>query len=143
MLLYRTLLIGIVLAALLGAAGASDAARTSNRTFNLTLRGSDAVPHGDRNDSARAVLTIDSGKWTICWIFSSYKGIGNPQRAKIGKAPKGKNGSIVATLSKPFRPKGCSTFAAGTLRAIVKRPAAYYIVITNALHPNGSARGQL
>lgn len=140
MLTYRRLLIAIVLAALLGAAGAAGA---SSRTFKLTLRGSASIPRGDRNDSAKAVLTFDASKRTICWTFSSYQGIGNPSRAKIGKAPKGKNGSIVVTLSKPFLPKGCSTVTAQTLTAILKRPAVYYIVITNARHPNGSARAQL
>jgi hypothetical protein len=140
MLTYKRLLTALVLAALLGAAGATGA---TSRTFNLTLRGSAAIPHGDRNDSAKAVLIFDSSKRTICWTFSSYQGIGHPSRAKIDKAPKGKNGSIVVTLSKPFLPKGCSTVTAQTLTAILKRPAAYYIVITNLLHPNGSARAQL
>jgi CHRD domain len=141
MLTYRRLLIAIVLGALLGAAGAAGA--SSSRTFKLTLRGSASIPRGDRNDSAKAILIFDASKRRVCWTFSSYRGIGNPSRAKIGKAPKGKNGSIVVTLSKPFLPKGCSTVTAQTLTAILKRPAAYYIIITNALHPNGSARAQL
>ena len=136
----RLLIAALVLAALLAAAGAASA---SSHTFNLRLRASEAVPHGDHNDSARAVVTIDSGKRTICWTFSSYGGIGNPTRAKIGKAPRRKNGPIVVTLSKPFAPKGCTTVAAQTLTSILTRPAAYYIIITNALHPNGSARAQL
>jgi len=139
MLTYKRVLVALVLAALLGAAAACAA---SGRTFALTLRGSDAIPHGDHNDGAKAVVTIDSGRRTICWTFSGYGGIGHPERAKIGKAPKGKNGPIVVTLSRPFLPKGCTTVPARTLTAILKRPAAYYIVITNLTHKAGAARAQ-
>ena len=140
LLTYRRMLIALVLAALFSGTGAAAAA---TRTFNLTLRGSDAIPTGDHNDNAKAVLTINTSKRTICWTFSNYNGIGHPSRGKIGKAPKGKNGRFIVTLAQRFLPKGCSTVAADTLTSILKRPAAYYLVITNVTHPHGAARAQL
>jgi hypothetical protein len=136
----RLLIAALVLGAFLAPA---DAASASSHTFNLRLRASDAIPHGDHNDSANAAVTINPGKHTICWTFSSYGGIGSPKRAKIGKAPRRKNGPIVVTLSNPFVPRGCTTVAVQTLTPILAHPTAYYIIITNPLHPNGSARAQL
>jgi hypothetical protein len=112
-------------------------------TFKLTLRGLDAVPPGDRGDSARAVVTIDSKKQTICWTFTALKGVGVPIRAKVGRAAKGANGPTVFTFSTPFKPKGCSAAPARTLADVLKRPSSYYLVITNRAHPGGAVRAQL
>jgi hypothetical protein len=140
MLNYRRLATVLTLAAVLGTGGIAWAATT---TFNLTLRGLNAAPRGDRHDSAKAVVTIESSRRRICWTFTALNGIGPPTRANIGKAPRGKNGPIVVTLGKPFKPKGCSTASARTLTGILKRPTSYYIVLTNPFHPNGAVRAQL
>jgi hypothetical protein len=126
----------------MGLAGPGGAWAASH-TFSVTLRGSDAVPHGDRGDSAKATITIDSGKGTICWTFTALKGIGTPERGKIGKAPKAKRGPIVVTLSRPFMSKGCSNAPPGTLTGILKQPATYYVILTNQIHPSGAVRAQL
>jgi len=70
----------VVLAALLVTGGAG----AVTRTFNLTLRGADAVPPGDRGDSAKAIIKIDSAKGRICWTFTNLRGIGTSTHPKIG-----------------------------------------------------------
>ena len=110
--------------------------------LSAKLTGAAEVPKAD-GGSASAAINVNPATGRVCWAFTKIKGIKSPQAAHIHKAPKGKPGPVVVPLGGAFKAKGCTTASKATLRAIVRKPGAYYVNVHTKRFPNGAIRGQL
>jgi CHRD domain len=126
------------LAALLIAA----AVAAGSTTIHVKMTGAQETPKAD-GGSGSAALTLNAKTGRVCWVFSNLKGIKSPFAAHIHKGAKGKAGPVVVPLGGAFKAKGCTKSTAATVKAILKKPGAYYVNIHTKKFQNGAIRGQL
>jgi hypothetical protein len=53
------------------------------------------------------------------------------------------SGPIVVALGSAYKPSGCTTASADTIRTILANPRAYYVNVHSVKYPDGAVRGQL
>ena len=123
------------------AAGAATGAGTTK--LEATLRGANEKPAATASNRGKAELRLNTTTSKVCWDFTLTKIDGKPNQAHIHKGGKGVSGNVVVPLGASFKRQGCTTAAKALVRAIVKRPGAYYVNVHNAKHPAGAMRGQL
>jgi hypothetical protein len=114
------------------------------KTLTTTMLGKNEVPKGAPNGSGKAVFTLNASKGSVCWKFSSLKGISKVTASHIHKGAKGKAGNVVVPLfTGALKTKGCVKAAKSLITAIEKHPAGYYVNIHTAKYPAGAVRGAL
>jgi hypothetical protein len=141
----RKALIGCgVAAASLAAALTAGAATTSGTTkLEARLRGGNEVPRAAAANRGRVELRLTPSSGKVCWQFSLTKIDGKAMQAHIHKGAKGVSGNVVVPLGGTYKREGCTTAAKSLVRAILRKPGAYYVNVHNAKHPAGAMRGQL
>jgi hypothetical protein len=133
------LVVLLAVLALLASAALAGAATT----LHATLKGSKEVPKaGNGTGTARITLNAKTGK--VCYRIR-LKHVGTVQMGHIHKGGKKVAGPISIPLfaSATKQPKGCTTASKSVIKAIIKKPGAYYVNVHTAKFPAGAARGQL
>ncbi|MDX6507526.1 MAG: hypothetical protein QOG06_2170 [Gaiellaceae bacterium] len=140
----RKTLIAILVAAvsLVGVLTAG-AATTATTKLEATLRGANERPAAAAANRGKVELRLTAATGKVCWEFKLTKIDGKPMQAHIHKGGKGVAGNVVVPLGANYKRQGCTRAAKALVRAILKRPGAYYVNVHNAKHPAGAMRGQL
>src|SRR4051812_11702189 len=122
---------------------ASTALAGAATTLHAGLSGKKEVPKAG-NGRGTARLTLDAKKGRICFRIK-LKHVGTVMMGHIHKGGKSTAGPIVVPLfgTATKQPKGCTSAKKSVIRAIVKKPGAYYVNVHTAKFPAGAARGQL
>jgi hypothetical protein len=122
---------------------ASTALAGAATTLHATLSGKKEVPRAG-NGTGTARLTLDAKKGRICFRIK-LKHVGTVMAGHIHKGGKKVAGPITVPLfaSATRQPKGCTSASKATIRAIIRKPGAYYVNVHTAKFPAGAARGQL
>jgi hypothetical protein len=122
---------------------ASTALAGAATTLHATLSGKKEVPKAG-NGTGTARLTLDAKKGRVCFRIK-LKHVGTVQAGHIHKGGKKVAGPISVPLfaSATRQPKGCASASKRTIRAIIRKPGAYYVNVHTAKYPAGAARGQL
>ena len=132
--------VAVAVSAQLGSSSA-----TANDSLFASLAGSNESPAGDGNGRGSFAASFDGSR--LCYGYS-VKNIGKPAAAHIHRAGAGKVGGVVIPLNPPKAgdpgtATGCATVAAALRRAILQRPAGFYVNVHTAAFPGGAVRGQL
>jgi hypothetical protein len=106
------------------------------------LKGSAEVPKGSPTGSGTAVVKLNQKTGLACWTIA-VNGLDKTLSAHVHKAPPGKTGPVVIPLGARFATKGCVKVPLGTIRAVGKNPAGYYVNVHTRKYLNGAIRGQL
>ena len=122
---------------------ASAALAGAATTLHATLSGKKEIPKAG-NGTGSARLTLDAKKGRVCYAIK-LKHVGTTIMGHIHKGGKSVAGPIVVPLymKSVKQPKGCTTAKKSVIRAIIKKPGAYYVNVHTAKFPAGAARGQL
>jgi hypothetical protein len=128
------------LAATLAAGAANNAGTTK---LEAALRGGKEKPAAPASNRGQAELRLTPATGKVCWEFKLARIDGKPNQAHIHKGGKGVAGNVVVPLGGNYKRQGCTTAPKATVKAILKRPSAYYVNVHNAKHPLGALRGQL
>jgi hypothetical protein len=114
------------------------------KTLRTTMLGSKEVPKGAPHASGKAVITLNAAKGSVCWTFSSVKGLDKVTASHIHQAGAGKSGNVVIPLfAGTLKAKGCVKASKSLITAIAKKPSGYYVNIHTVKYPAGAIRGQL
>jgi CHRD domain len=140
----RALIAVAVVTASLAASLAAGAATSAGTTkLEAALRGSNERPAAPAANRGRAELRLNTATGKVCWEFYLKRIDGKPIQAHIHVGGKSVSGNVVVPLGAKYKREGCTTAAKSLVRAIVKKPGAYYVNVHNAKHPAGAMRGQL
>ena len=133
------LVVLLAVTALLASAALAGAATT----LHATLSGKKEVPKAG-NGTGTAKLTLDAKKGRVCYTIK-LKHVGTVMAGHIHKGGKKVAGPIIVPLfaNATKQPKGCTKASKSVIRAIIKKPSAYYVNVHTAKFPAGAARGQL
>ena len=126
-------------------ANRGSAAANANDSLFAALAGKNERPKADKDGRGSFSATFDGNQFCYGYVV---KNIGDPAAAHIHKAPAGKNGDVVLSLSPassgdPGSVSGCNAIGTALKKDILRRPANYYVNVHNADFPNGAVRGQL
>jgi CHRD domain len=133
----------LVVVLAVGALFASAAIAGAATTLHATLSGKKEVPKAG-NGTGSAKLTLDAKKGRVCYTIK-LKHVGTVMAGHIHKGGKTTAGAISVPLfaKATKQPKGCASAKKSVIKAIIKKPGAYYVNVHNAKYPAGAARGQL
>ena len=129
--------------ALLTCAHLAAAQEMGKMTAKLT--GAAEVPGpGDTKGSGTVQVTLNPDKGEVCYDLT-VADIQEATMAHIHEGAAGKAGPPKVTLDTPKTgsSKGCKSADAAVIKAIMEKPADYYVNVHNAAFPNGAVRGQL
>ena len=122
---------------------ASAALAGAATTLHATLSGKKEIPKAG-NGTGSARLTLDAKKGRVCYTIK-LKHVGTVMAGHIHKGGRSVAGPVIVPLftNATKQPKGCTRASKSVIRAIVKKPGAYYVNVHTAKFPAGAARGQL
>ena len=119
---------------------------TQGTTLSVTLSGEAQGPGlGDPDGSGIAKLLIDAVHGRFCYHLS-VENIAPAQLAHIHRSPLGQaGGPIIVQMEAPTDgdSERCVPLEPAVAATLLRDPAAYYVNIHNAEHPDGAVRGQL
>jgi hypothetical protein len=119
---------------------------TEGVTLMIALTGEAQGPGlGDPDGSGSAELLIDAVHGRFCYLLR-VDNIAPAQLAHIHKSPVGQaGGPIIVQMEAPTDgdSERCVPVAPAVAASLLGDPAAYYVNIHNAEHPDGAVRGQL
>ena len=119
---------------------------TEGATLMITLTGEAQGPGlGDSDGSGTAELLIDVIHGRLCYLLR-VENIAPAQLAHIHRSPAGQaGGPIIVQMEAPAdgESERCVSLAPAVAASLLSDPAAYYVNIHNAEHPDGAIRGQL
>ena len=113
--------------------------------LSAKLSGSNEVGGGDPNGSGTAAVKVRGTEICFDVKWSGFEAI----MSHIHKAPAGTNGDVVVPFFTSESPldtnskSGCVTASASLVKAIMAKPANYYVNVHSPEFPPGAARGQL
>ena len=119
------------------------------KTLYLDWRQVVPAGSGDPNMFGEASIDVNAGQARLCYNLRVFLYPGTdwpPTGASIHNAPFGSNGPLVVDLQPSFpseRSIGCVAIDSSLAHDIQRNPAQYYLLITDASHPEGAARAQL
>lgn len=125
----------------------------ATRPLKSSLKGSLVIPKAG-SATGRLSLRLNEAKRRVCFdLTASGLGIGQVSGASINRGKAGKNGSAVVTLGNGLtldalnhkdRASGCVQHVRlATIRAILRTPKNYYVLLKTQSRVKGAARGQL
>jgi hypothetical protein len=138
--------IGVGLASLAASLAASATTGAGTSKLEAQLRGRNEVPAAPASNRGKVELRLTPSSGRVCWEFTLTKIDGRPTQAHIHIGRKGVSGNVFIALAahgKPYVRQGCTTAKRSMVRAILRKPSAYYVNVHNAKHPAGAMRGQL
>ena len=96
---------------------------------------------------AKGIVTVNSKTDRLCYNIES-KGLTGVTASHIHMGKKGVDGPVIVTLNyKSFSSMStkllCVSVPAATAKAIIAKPADYYLNVHTKKFPNGAVRGQL
>ena len=123
------------------------------RPLSATMMGANVVPKAG-SATGRLSLRLNDGARRACFTLSaSGLGAGSATSASIRLGALGKKGQAVLTLGDAVSLDALNQrdtvhaclirVPQATIRAILKRPTRYYVIINTVTRPNGATRGQL
>lgn len=139
----RTVTALVISALALVAVLAANAAATKTVTFEVALKGKNEAPAAPASNKGKVELKLNTATGKVCWEFTLAKIDGKPNQAHIHKGKAGVSGNVVVPLGANYKRQGCTTASKALVRAILKKPRAYYVNVHNVKHPAGAMRGQL
>lgn len=116
------------------------------QTVHMT--GSQEVPKGSPTGSGtfrfQLVPSVGRSVGQVCFSLTWSK-IDTPVASHIHKGAKGEAGSIVIALfaTSPVGHSGCRNVSKSLIKAIQKKPSAYYVNVHTKKYPSGAIRAQL
>lgn len=110
--------------------------------FTTRLTSAASVPKGPPHASGRAVVKLSEKTHQACWTISVH-GVTKLLSTHVRKAPPGKVGPVVIPLGARFARTGCVIVPLKTIKAVIEKPAAYYVDVLARKYLNGALRGQL
>ena len=119
------------------------------KTLYLDWRQVVPADTGDPNMFGEATVDVNAGQARLCYtlrVFLYPATDWPPKGASIRRAPSGSNGPLVADLGSDFSldtTNGCVNISSALAHDIQRNPVQYYLLITDASHPEGAARVQL
>jgi hypothetical protein len=128
-----------------GTSGGTSSSGGAWTRFSAKLSGSNEVGGGDPNGSGTAALKLRGTELCFDVKWSGFEAI----MSHIHKAPAGTNGDVVVPFFTSESPldtsskSGCVTASATLVKAIMAKPANYYVNVHSPEFPKGAARGQL
>lgn len=119
-------------------------AQEGTDTLSASLDGRAVVGGGDEDGTGTALLRLDVDMTRLCYELQ-VTDIANPTAAHIHRAPAGRDGPPVITLSAPTggASTGCVDVDASLLDELRRDPSAFYVNVHNPDFPDGAIRGQL
>ena len=117
-------------------------------TVTVHMTGSQEVPKGSPTGSGtfrfELVPSVGPNVGQVCFSLTWSK-IDTPIASHIHKGGKGVSGPIVIVLFKGPRVghSGCRSAPKSLIKAIQKKPSAYYVNVHTNKHPLGAIRAQL
>jgi len=132
--------LGAALAVVLVTRNSSSTSIIGGTSFSVPLAASFEVPHSIGLSSGTAEITLNDTK--VCWSFT-LQNVNQPTFAHIHMGGAGVSGPIVIPLGLTYKPSGCTTASANTIRTILANPRGYYVNVHSVKYPDGAVRGQL
>ena len=139
----RTVIALVISALALAGVVAANAATAKTVKFEVALKGTNEKPAAPASNKGKVEVTLNTTTGKVCWDFKLAKIDGKPAQAHIHKGKAGVSGNIVVPLGANYKRQGCTTASKALVRAILKKPRAYYVNVHNVKHPAGAMRGQL
>lgn len=113
--------------------------------FSATLRGADMAPRtADPDGRGTVELRVDTRAGTVCQVLRLSR-VQHAQIANIRAGWRGKAGPIVVDLDLfGAVTRSCTTSVPEEdLRALIRHPGRFHVLVTSERHPRGAVRGQL
>jgi CHRD domain-containing protein len=139
----------VPLAAGCGGDGGEESSETTTTTakptptvFAATLTSAASVPKGPNGGAGTATITFKLRSGQACWQIS-VTGIGKAVSAHVHAGVPGTGGDVVIPLGDRFARTGCVLTGNRVLRAVARKPAAYYVDVHSEKHIRGALRGRL
>jgi len=132
--------------AVLAAAMSAGAATNSVTKLHAQLRGSNERPAAPASNRGKVELRVNGATGKICWKFEISKIDGPPTQAHIHKGARGVSGNVFVALGGAqvgYARQGCTLAGRAKAKAILRKPAGFYVNVHNSKHPRGAMRGQL
>jgi CHRD domain len=146
----RQLAAVLAVAALVGAVGfvaaSAQTGRAPTRVFRVTLVGEKENPAADPVATGTATIRIPAGKPQVCYTITVHDLSGPAVAAHIHRGAPGVEGPVVIPLKAPNaagKASGCTKTTRALVKAIIKRPARYYVNVHTAEFTSGAVRAQL
>jgi hypothetical protein len=140
----------LAVAALPAASGFVDAnaqnQRAPTRVFRVTLVGEAETPAGDPVATGTATIRIRARQPKVCFQLAVRDLSGPASAAHIHRGATGVAGPVIIPLRTPNAAgtsSGCATAKGALVKAILKRPAGFYVNVHTAEFPAGAIRAQL
>jgi hypothetical protein len=145
----KIMLTSLAVAASVLIAGSAPAMSTGALpSVTVHMTGSQEVPKGSPTGSGtfrfKLIPSVGPKVGQVCFSLTWSK-IDTPIASHIHKGGKGVSGPIVIVLFKepPVRHSGCRNAPKSLIKAIQKKPSAYYVNVHTNKHPLGAIRAQL
>jgi CHRD domain len=125
-----------------GSALAAGGGTPQTKTVHMT--GSQEVPKGSPTGSGTFRFQLIPSVGQVCFSLTWSK-IDTPVASHIHKGAKGEAGSIIIALfaTSPVGHSGCRNASKSLIKAIQKKPSAYYVNVHTKKYPGGAIRAQL
>ena len=122
-------------------------AREGARPLTATLTGAAEVPGpGDADGTGTATLRLNPGQGKVCFVLTAANITLPAAAAHIHTRAAGVAGGVLVALAPPDATgvsSGCVSATRATIKAILKKPSAYYVNVHTSDFPDGAIRGQL
>jgi hypothetical protein len=142
-----------VVLALVGLAGTfgfvvanAQTGKTPTRVFRVTLVGEAETPAADPVATGTATIRLRAGKPQVCYSIAARDLSGAAAAAHIHRGAAGTEGPVIIPLRTPNaagKSSGCAKASKALVKAMLRRPSAYYVNVHTAEFPSGAIRAQL
>ena len=149
---HKKLFICISLALMLALSSIIGVQAGSSKTLYLDWRQVVPAESGDPNMFGDATVSANAGQARLCYtlrvfVYPSDGTNWPPTGVGIYRAPFGSNGPLVVDLHPDFssgaNASGCLGIGSALAHDIQSHPTQYYLLVSDASHPEGAARVQL
>ena len=118
---------------------------SGGRAFPVALTGEAEAPAGDPVGTGTATIRLRAGQGQVCYRLAA-RNLPAAVAAHIHRGNAGSAGPVVVPLQTPNATgvsSGCANAARALVRAILARPALFYVNVHTNEFPGGAIRGQL